>query len=207
MQDKKEETIAGFNEYLESLSKKRNVLMTLTKFDSRKTDIVCSSVPVNKVKPLDGESYRPGETTPLYDAIGRTIRNAEDTTKKYPGISVLFVILTDGLENASTEWTKEKIVDLIKEKEKDGWTFAYLGAGQDARAVGVSYGISGQSTLDFANTGGGMVSACANLAAATDSYLAKDAIYTTSYFAKSADTYTEDDVKKYEAKIANRVKK
>lgn len=124
------ETIRGFNGYIKELRVKEDGTMrfTLTQFDSIGIDTLHDAVPLKEVKELNPENYSPRGYTPLYDAIGRTIRQTEKQAgTKY---KVLFVSLTDGLENASTEWTSDSVKTLIKSKEeKDKWTFAYIGVG------------------------------------------------------------------------------
>ena len=133
-----DETIIGFNTYLKELKTKDTGKMrfTLTQFDSVSVDVVHDAVPLSKVKPLNEENFAPRSFTPLYDAIGKTIRATEaKATGKY---KVLFVTLTDGQENASKEWKKDTINSLIKEKEeKAAWTFAYIGVGKEGWAASV----------------------------------------------------------------------
>jgi uncharacterized protein YegL len=127
-----EETIRGFNGYLDTLKDKKaeNILFTLTQFDTISIDIVHNAVPLNGVKPLNRETYQPRGGTPLYDAIGKTIRATEAVADGY---KILFVTLTDGEENSSSEWNQETIKALMKEKEeKDHWTFAHIGVGEGA---------------------------------------------------------------------------
>ena len=122
------ETISGFNGYLDELNKKKNTLrFTLTQFDSISVDLLYDAVLLKDVDKLTTKTYVPRGNTPLYDAMGVTIRATEKKAgEKY---DVLFVVLTDGLENASSDWDQAKINQLIKDKEKETWTFAYIGVG------------------------------------------------------------------------------
>jgi uncharacterized protein YegL len=124
------ETIRGFNGYIKELRDHEDGTMrfTLTQFDSIGIDTLHDAAPLKAVKELNSTNYSPRGYTPLYDAIGRTIRQTEKQAgSKY---KVLFVSLTDGLENSSTEWNSDSIKVLIKAKEeKDHWTFAYIGVG------------------------------------------------------------------------------
>ena len=132
----RDETISGFNHYLKELRGKGQDAMrfTLTQFDSEGIDIIHDAVPLKAVKDLTPETYTPRSMTPLYDAIGRTIRATEKQAgDKY---KVLFVTLTDGQENTSHEWTRDSIKVLIKSKEeKSHWTFAYIGVGLEGFAA------------------------------------------------------------------------
>lgn len=145
----KEETIKGFNGYIKELRKKSegDMRFTLTQFDTVSIDIVHDGVALKDVCELSENNYEPRGGTPLYDAMGKTIR----ATQKSAGekFKVLFVTLTDGEENSSSEWNSNSIKDLIKEMEdKNHWTFAYIGMGingwEATRAVS-------QGTQSFSN--------------------------------------------------------
>lgn len=143
------ETISGFNEYVGDLKKlKVPVSVTLTKFNSKKVEVVYADKLIKDVPELNNDTYRPDELTPLYDAVGKTI--TEIDKKKLGKKTVLVVIMTDGQENASKEYNQKKIFDLISEKQKkDGWTFVFMGADQDAWKAGQSIGVLYANTLSF----------------------------------------------------------
>jgi hypothetical protein len=124
-----DETIGGFNGYLEKLQKDDDCTMrfTMSQFDSVGHDLMCKAVPMKEVNKLTRVSYVPRGGTPLYDAMGRGIAATEGASDKY---KVLFVTLTDGQENASSEFTLDALRARIKQKEdQDNWTFAYIGMG------------------------------------------------------------------------------
>jgi len=130
MDECKDETIKGFNAYIKELKGRGDGTMrfTLTQFDTQGVDILCDAVPLKEVPVLTAATYVPRGGTPLYDAMGRTIRATE--TKATGKYKVLFVTLTDGLENSSREWNSDSIKVLIKSKEDQAkWTFAYIGVG------------------------------------------------------------------------------
>ena len=125
--------------------------------------------PIADVGFLSKENYRPHGGTNLYDAIGVTIRAIEDQLVPLDTIpNVLVVIITDGDENASREYTLDAIKVLIKQKEGEGWTFIYLGANQDAFAVGSTFGLSKGQTMSYDTTA--MVGTMATLSASTTTY-------------------------------------
>lgn len=103
-----------------------------------------------------------GALTPLFDAVGKTINSIKSKGKK------LFVIITDGMENASKEFTKENIQALIKEKESKGWVFSYLGVGKDAWGGNRAMGISDSHSMNSSRAGMGASVMC--LASASSSY-------------------------------------
>lgn len=166
----KQETIGGFNGYLDELLKKReskDITFHFTQFDTLSVDVVHDCVPLNKVDRLTAKTYEPRASTPLYDAIGTTIRNIETKANAH---KVLFVVLTDGEENSSSEWNEKTIKALIKEKEdKDKWTFSYIGVGPEAWAANarLSSGTQGFSNNLRATRGKNTVKAYACMASAT----------------------------------------
>lgn len=152
MQSCLDSTIDGFNEYLNGRIKKDtgDSLFTFTKFDSAAITVVHDAVRLKNVTKLTRENYRPGASTPLYDAIGKTIRSLEATLKgRTEKPAVLFAIMTDGLENASREFTQESIRKLIKQKETEGWDFTYMGANHDAYAASGNIGVSIGNTVKY----------------------------------------------------------
>lgn len=133
-----DDTIGGFNSFLND-QKALGGSLTLIQFDHEYTET--ASAKIEDIKPLTRETYKPRGSTALLDAIGQAIKSATGT----PSV----VILTDGHENASTKFTRAHIHDLIEQKTKDGWTFAYLGANQDAFAEAGSIGISAKCTMNY----------------------------------------------------------
>lgn len=136
-----DDTIGGFNSFLAD-QKASGGTLTLIQFD-HEYQVTCERTKIDDVKPLTRETYKPRGSTALLDAIGRLIKEWNGSSN--PSV----VILTDGLENASRIFTKAHIKDLIEQKTKDGWTFAYLGANQDAFAEAGSIGISPQCTMNY----------------------------------------------------------
>jgi hypothetical protein len=149
--------IAGFNNWLTAQQEAVRDMagattLTLAKFSQRPDLPMCRLVhegmPLTTVGPLHRESYTPDGGTPLLDAVGRTIMwmdRLQPTPER-----TLVVILTDGEENASREFTPQQIRDLIRSREATGtWTFVYLAANQDALAVGGQLGISAGNTASF----------------------------------------------------------
>ena len=180
MQSCKAAAIAGFNQYVATLRREpAETRFTLTLFNSGKTEVRYRAVSVSAVQDLDVETYRPRDTTPLYDAIGRTLTAARQEAPA--DAKKLCVILTDGLENASQEYTRKQVFDLIKECEQAGWVFLYLGADHDVWAAGESLGIAGDNTVSFCKSDIGET--FTNLSRATARYRRGDAKP-----AKAADT-------------------
>ncbi|GAA4371394.1 vWA domain-containing protein [Paeniglutamicibacter cryotolerans] len=124
--------------------------VSLHQFDDTYEDVFVG-LPIEQVKPL---VIRPRGTTALLDAIGRTVtatreRIAAMPAGQRPG-TVHLNIMTDGLENASKEYTRPAIKALLEAQEKvDKWLIAYLGTNQDAVEVGTSLGISPERSLTY----------------------------------------------------------
>jgi Mg-chelatase subunit ChlD len=167
MQDCKGAAIAGFNHYVASLRQEpAETRVTLTLFNSRKTEVRYQAAPVAGVHDLDVETYRPQDTTPLYDAIGRTLTAARQEVPV--GARRLCVILTDGEENASKAYSRSQIFDMIKAYENEGWTFLYLGADHDVWAAGEQLGVAEHNRITFLKDDIGQTFEC--LSAATANY-------------------------------------
>lgn len=132
MQNNQETTIEALNTYIEELkNQKVSALLTLSTFDSISIDIPISKVNINELKSIPNSVLNPRAATPLYDAIGLAVHDLEKVAESADENKVL-VIVTDGLENASREYTYQNISSLIQDKEKAGWLIIYLGADHDA---------------------------------------------------------------------------
>ncbi len=152
------DSIGGFNAFLEAQKKVVGEAdLTLVLFDHEYL-VVYDSVPLKDVPPLNSENYVPRGSTALLDAIGKAVTStgaelsAMDEAERPE--SVIVAILTDGYENASTEYTRERISEMTKhQQEKYGWEFRYLGANQDAIKVGGSFGFKAKDCVTYASTG------------------------------------------------------
>ncbi len=143
-------TISGYNEYLQGLraDTATNYEVTLVQFDAPLTSpeltISYQDKPLADVPDLTAATYVPRGNTPLYDAIGECVRRTEAGDR-----GVIMVIITDGMENASLEFTRDSVKALIKAKEAEGWTFAFLGANIDSYSVSGSIGMSAGSASNY----------------------------------------------------------
>jgi hypothetical protein len=180
MMSNKPAAISGFNEYLQGLkSRKETILFSLTKFNSERIEKVHECIPVKEAKELTDKSYQPNANTPLYDAVAKTIKSTESESGK--NSKVLFVILTDGEENASQEYKRDDVFKLIKEKEGSGWTFVFLGANQDAWVIGYQLGLNSKwNTLTYDPKD--IPLAYRTLYAGTCSYLSNNSEVSDSFF-------------------------
>lgn len=143
----KKEAISAFNNYITNLQKDNpESRFSLTIFDSGSIDTIVDNVPAREATLLNEETYQPRAMTPLYDAIGKVISKLENVSESKKAL----VILTDGEENFSREFSKDSIKKSLDEKqEKYNWLVIYLGANQDAFAEGAKVGTSRNTTLNF----------------------------------------------------------
>ena len=147
MSSKVQDVIGGFNLYLDELAKEPAVDygFSLTLFDTV-VEMKYKAVPLASVGKLDGSSYRPSGNTALFDAVGNTVQTV--STDGFD--KVITVIMTDGEENSSREWTLHAIRELIKSKETAGnWTFVFLGATLDAFEQGANLGVPLANTVRY----------------------------------------------------------
>lgn len=148
------ETISGFNAFLkEQQDTPGAALFSLVQFDHEYLP-VHRGVPVADVSPLTAETFVPRGYTHLLDAMGRTIdeagaRFSAMAEADRPG-KVVVVILTDGEENRSHLYGRDKVMEMVNHQtEAYGWTFLYLGANQDAIAVGGGMGILAANSMSY----------------------------------------------------------
>jgi hypothetical protein len=147
----RDDTIGGFNAYLDGLKgdDDADIDFTLIQFDSVSIDKICVAVPVADVSKLTRDSYQPRASTPLIDAAVKTINAVEASLRSTPADKVVICIQTDGQENSSTEHTWAELNALVKDKSAKGWQFNFMGVGIDAYDQGARMGISADSTLAF----------------------------------------------------------
>lgn len=132
-------TISAHNDFLDCLAGVVDLVGVML-FNSARITVPDYLPPADQAR-LDAETYRPSAVTPLFDAVGHAIRHTQEAvsdielaTGAIP--AVMICVLTDGAENASTDYTLETITAYIAEMERTrGWTFAYLGVGVDAWAA------------------------------------------------------------------------
>jgi len=166
------DTIGGMNRFLEDQRKAPGAArLTLVQFDNE-YEPVHRAVPIAAVPPLTDATFVPRGTTALLDATGRAIaetgaRLAALAEAERPG-KVIFVIVTDGLENASREFTRERVMGMIThQRDAYAWQFVFLGANQDAIASAATLGIQGTHAMTYAHTGAGTAAAFAAVSRGT----------------------------------------
>ena len=159
MQPIAEDAIGGSNAFLESQrTLPGDAVVTLVLFDHEYFRL-CRAVPIAQAPRLDHGNYYPRGTTALLDAIGRTLEDVEAAmaARNAEKEHVIVAILTDGLENSSTDYSAEAIAQRIDAlRTEHGWEFIYLGANQDAISVAGRMNIPAASSANFAATSAGV---------------------------------------------------
>jgi hypothetical protein len=144
-----QDTIGGFKTFIDEQKKAPGeCLVSLFQFDDR-YDVVYVNRPVDTVGELP---LLPRGSTALYDAMGKTITDVGRQLAAMPEAErpghVIFVVMTDGHENFSREFSAAEIKRMVEHQtEKYGWNFVFIGANQDAILTARSLGISGQNAL------------------------------------------------------------
>ncbi|MFN2373196.1 MAG: hypothetical protein ABR545_05245 [Cyclonatronaceae bacterium] len=177
MESIRDDTIGGFNAFLKKQqAEKGTATLTLVQFDSQDPyEIIHRFKPIGDVPELTRETFVPRATTPLLDAIGRGINDLEaslgEIKKAALPSKVVFVVVTDGRENASREFRKDQIEKMVKEKTgKSDWQFVFLSADLDAIGDAMAVGIHADAVLMFQKSGKGSADAWASLSEQTSDY-------------------------------------
>lgn len=145
------DTISGFNSMIRKQKKEDGeAVISAVLFDDR-TDVIYDRVSIDKVVPMTDKEYYVRGCTALLDAVGGAIHHIANVHKyareEERPEKTIFIITTDGMENASRIYSYEKVKRMVeKEKEKYGWEFLFLGANIDA--VSVAGGLTERLTMN-----------------------------------------------------------
>lgn len=130
------DTIGGFNGMLGKQKKEEGEANVTTVLFDDQIEIVHDRFPIDVVKPLTDDDYFVRGSTALLDAVGSTVKKMENIQNRLPeemrAENIIFVITTDGLENASQEYSASMVKKMIETNQKKGWQFLFLGANMDA---------------------------------------------------------------------------
>lgn len=185
MESVRDATISGYNEYINSLKEDGGKFkVSLTLFDTGpngklRLDQRHQAINIDDVPELTRETFRPDGGTPLYDAFCTTLNGIHDR----PDEKYLFVVLTDGGENASREYSEKQLAAMKQRLEDKGnWTFVYVGANQDSWATASKWGFSASNVSNYNSTTAGTSVLFASLGKSTRSFSASPAMASTMYF-------------------------
>ena len=149
------ETVGGIRSAQERFKDTQEHFVSLMIFCDCEKTMVYDMVPVDKVKELTSKEYRPCCCTPLYDAMGISINALYNAIKDKEDATAVVTVITDGLENASKEYSGKAIKALVERmKDEEGWNFAYIGTNQDVAATSASLSIDNH--MAFADDDAGM---------------------------------------------------
>ena len=149
MESIRKAAIDGYNETLGSIKSaqlkyldSQEHYISLAVFCGCDVEMVYDCTPIKDAEKLTKERYNPCCMTPLYDAIGKSVKALAKISDAEEDSAVLVTIITDGMENASQEWTGPAIKRLIDERKEEGWMFSYVGADHDVESVAASISIT-----------------------------------------------------------------
>ena len=149
------ETVGGIRSAQEQFKDSQEHFVSLMVFCNCEKRLVYDKVPVAEVKELTRNDYRPCCCTPLYDAMGISINALFNDIKDKEDATAVVTVITDGLENASKEYSGKAIKALVERMKNDeGWNFSYIGTNQDVAATASSLSIDNH--MAFADTNEGM---------------------------------------------------
>ena len=147
MESIKKSTIQGFNELVQTVKgigkqyPEQEHLITLITFNGLGHKILHFIDPVEKIEQIDATRYNPDASTPLYDTMGFAFAKLRQIVENVEDYNVLVTIMTDGEENASTEYSGAAIKKIVEELKQNRWTFTYIGADHDVDHFAASISI------------------------------------------------------------------
>ena len=154
------DTIGGFNGMLLKQQKQEGEANVTTVLFDDQIEVVHDQFPIAVVEPLTEEDYYVRGCTALLDAIGTTIKKVENIQKRLPesmrAENVIFVITTDGQENASQEYSASMVKKMIETNQEKGWQFLFLGANMDAVEEADKIGIRKTHAVSYRPTSKGV---------------------------------------------------
>ena len=175
-----EDVIGGFNYFLaEQAAQAGECRMTVVQFDSEDPfEVIAGGKKPADVPELNDSVYQPRGLTPLYDAMGRLIKRADDRIARRakaekPVEDQLVVVFTDGLENNSHRYDRPEVFELVKKRQDDGWTFVFMGANQDSYTESDKIGLDDGNVQNYAADSDNIAMAYQSMNRATSDFRGK----------------------------------
>ena len=147
------DTIGGYNSFLEKQKEVEGSCLVSTILFNQYSSVVHDRVDIRKINKMEKADYFASGTTALIDALGDAIHHIRNVHKYIREEDVpqqtIFVIITDGLENASHKYDSSSVKQLVEQQKEKGWEFVFLGANIDAVETAKTYGIDEDRSVDF----------------------------------------------------------
>lgn len=149
------DTIGGFNSMIERQKKEDGDAIISTVLFDDSQEVLYNRVPISKIEPMNDKQYYVKGCTALLDSMGGAIQHIGGIHKKLGADcpdKTIFIITTDGMENASRRYNYKKVKDLVsRQKEKYGWEFLFLGANIDAIGEAAKFGIGESRAVRYSH--------------------------------------------------------
>lgn len=157
MAGRENDVIGGVNTFLDEQKKLPDpASIAFVRFDDAATERFRAMGPLSEALPLTKADYQPRGGTPLLDAVGTTIAKLDEDWKTEQPERCILMIVTDGEENSSREYTRAKVKEMIESRQASGkWAVVYLGANVDAFHEAGSMGIAMANSAGYTNTARG----------------------------------------------------
>lgn len=154
------DTIGGFNSMMDKQKKTGEKAVVSTVLFDDECEVIHDRVPIEKIEKMTDKQYYVRGCTALLDAVGGAIHHIGNvhkyTREEDRPEKTIFVITTDGMENASSRYSRERIEKMVKKQQKKyGWEFIFIGANIDAYAEAQKYGIRKDRTVNYVSDGAG----------------------------------------------------
>ncbi len=169
MQGLEKDTIGGFNAMLKQQKEVEGEALVSTVLFDHETLVLHDRIPIKEVADLTDKDYSVRGCTALIDAIGESVKHIQTIHKYIREEDVpektIFIITTDGMENASRKYTAEQVRNMIRQQEEKGWEFIFMGANIDAVQTAKHFGIQEAMAVNYVNDCAGVQ---ANFAGASE---------------------------------------
>jgi uncharacterized protein YegL len=203
MQACQTETVAGFNEQVQAIRKSAQLsgaegatFVTLAVFNDG-VEFVRFAEPVDRLMEISADEYHPDSLTAMLDAVGQTLKRFEKKVKDSESIHYLVIIISDGEENDSREFTYERIAEMIQKRQQTGrWTFSYMGANQDLSDISKRLSIPKSNVAIYTSSGKGTLIGMGALSKSTMDFLdrrSKGAATSDKFFRDEDEVQSVDD--------------
>ena len=147
------DTIGGFNGMIEKQKKQEGTCFVSTVLFDNESKVIHDRVPLEEVRPMTADDYSVRGCTALLDAIGDAIHHVSNIHKyirpEDVPASTVFVITTDGMENASRRYSADRVRSMISQQKEKGWEFLFIGANIDAIQTAGRFGIAPDRAVNY----------------------------------------------------------